>query len=214
MIIFLLIVILLAILFPGSVRFLLGSIALIFVLAFVMALGTSDNKPVLENITTKNDSSQTVDSKKDFATSFETAPEGSDRYWSSNLRVGDSSSAKPRERAPGANTPSPGVAPVAQSPDYGENSRTGRCLLRVEGRTYLDAKCRIVINPDGGFSIGTADRAADLTYFASVNRQEDGRMLGYWNGQRGATHAQTPLGSLRRNGGCWENAIASVCAWR
>jgi hypothetical protein len=92
----------------------------------------------------------------------------------------------------------------------------GRCLLRVEGTTYLNGQCNVLSEPDGSFSIGVVDDESEklAPYFAIVTHEQDGAMRGTWNAQAGATHAQTPLGKLRRNGGCWENASASVCAWR
>lgn len=91
----------------------------------------------------------------------------------------------------------------------------GRCLLRVEGETLLSGTCNVLTYPDGGFSIGMVETDAEKPspYFASVNPDE-GKMKGFWNGQRGATHAHTPVGTLRKNGACWENATASICAWK
>ncbi len=37
---------------------------------------------------------------------------------------------------------------------------------------------------------------------------------GYWNEEQGATHAQTSLGALTRQGACWQNAQAKVYAWK
>ncbi|MEO7063874.1 MAG: hypothetical protein ABI082_08925, partial [Dokdonella sp.] len=51
-----------------------------------------------------------------------------------------------------------------------------------------------------------------LTYFATVTIQRNGAGEGFWNEETGASHAHTPLGALHRNGWCWENETAKVCA--
>jgi hypothetical protein len=89
----------------------------------------------------------------------------------------------------------------------------GTCLLKVDGRTYLSGQCNIdVIDRDGSFTIGTDQRR--ITYFAYVLFVKDGAGIGYWNEKRGGSHAHTPLGDLKRDGACWVNNRARVCAWR
>lgn len=87
----------------------------------------------------------------------------------------------------------------------------GKCLLVVDGRTYLNGPCPVSIDKDGSFSVGTGPRAS---YFAYVNVDGSGSAKGYWNEERAATHAHSDLGDLRRNGACWTNERAIVCAWR
>lgn len=87
----------------------------------------------------------------------------------------------------------------------------GRCLLEVDGKTYLSGRCAINLDmhkgvPTGDFSIGT-DGKSD--YFAYVN--DSGRSA-TWND--GASHAHTPLGTLTKKGACWVNSHTKVCAWR
>ncbi len=87
----------------------------------------------------------------------------------------------------------------------------GKCLLVVDGKTYLNGPCPIDLSKDGSFSIGTGPRA---TYFAYVNVDRPGFATGSWNEERGASHAHSDLGRLRRNDACWVNERAIVCAWR
>ncbi|MGO4738651.1 hypothetical protein AB4099_19035 [Bosea sp. 2KB_26] len=87
----------------------------------------------------------------------------------------------------------------------------GRCLLVVDGKTYLNGPCPVDVSKDGGFSIGTGPKAS---YFAYVTIDRPGVAKGYWNEERGASHAHTDLGELRRNDACWTNDKAIVCAWR
>ncbi|WP_426425230.1 hypothetical protein [Bradyrhizobium genosp. A] len=93
------------------------------------------------------------------------------------------------------------------------NAATGRCVLQVARKTYLDEQCEIAINDDqGSFSIGVGERHRSK-YFAYVNIDSDGAR-GYWNETSGSNHAHTSLGKLKRNGACWENKTARVCAYR
>lgn len=69
----------------------------------------------------------------------------------------------------------------------------GSCRLVVDGQTYVDI------------------REGCLIWMAG-----DGTASGHWNGEPGATHAQSRLGEDFRlgRGGCWEGARATVCAAR
>jgi hypothetical protein len=89
----------------------------------------------------------------------------------------------------------------------------GKCLLEVAGKTYLKGACPIVMEDDGGFSIG-ASEDGPIGYFAIVSVSGKDVGEGYWNEDEGANHAHTPLGRLNRKGACWQNEGAKVCAWR
>lgn len=85
----------------------------------------------------------------------------------------------------------------------------GKCLLVVDGKTYLNGPCPVDIGPGGSATIGGGGR-----YFSVVNPTGEGVAKGYWNEEPGARHAHSDLGDLRRNGACWTNERAVVCAWR
>jgi hypothetical protein len=87
----------------------------------------------------------------------------------------------------------------------------GRCLLVVDGKTYLNGPCKVETRSGGNFQVLSSGR---LTYFANVSLTGDNEANGFWNEEMGANHAHTPLGSLRRNDACWANDKAIVCAWR
>jgi len=86
--------------------------------------------------------------------------------------------------------------------------KPGHCRLRISGRSYIDGDCFIQLDADGSFQV----MAQDESYFAQVLRY-DSEAEGYWNEQAGSTHAQARLGPMHRNGACWENATAEICAW-
>lgn len=87
----------------------------------------------------------------------------------------------------------------------------GRCLLIVEGKTYLNGPCPVAVARSGSLTVGGG---RGLSYFAVVNPAGDGTAAGFWNEERGATHAHTDLGTLHRSDACWTNARAVVCGWR
>jgi len=91
----------------------------------------------------------------------------------------------------------------------------GKCLLQVDGRTYLNAICNIELDPaDGSFSIGTGE-STRAKHFAIVNvGPVKGQAIGYWNGVAGESHAHEELGRLTRHGACWRNKRAKICALR
>jgi len=96
----------------------------------------------------------------------------------------------------------------------GAQAGTGRCVLEVRGKTYLDGPCEIKIDPidKASFTIGVGEKRRSR-YFAYVNMDSDGAH-GFWNETPDSSHAQTELGILTRNGACWQNKIARVCAYR
>lgn len=103
------------------------------------------------------------------------------------------------------------VLAVAMVASGAASAAPGKCLLVVDGRTYLNGPCPISVDADGSFSIGTGPKPS---FFAYVNVDPNGVGVGSWNEERGATHAHSSLGDLKRNGACWANAKAIVCAWR
>lgn len=89
----------------------------------------------------------------------------------------------------------------------------GKCLLQVKNKKYLDGDCPIKMEDDGSFTIGV-DENAPIDYFAMVSLTDKNTADGFWNEDKGANHAQSPLGTLKQKGGCWQNKTAKVCAWK
>jgi hypothetical protein len=120
----------------------------------------------------------------------------------------------PEESDDAANdTPSLTTTDVHANSGYEENLFTGRCLLEVGGRRYIDGQCPINESPDGSFSIGAAE-SVPLRFFATVRITGKRLAEGHWNEEEGTNHAHAPLGKLRFERGCWQNESAKVCAWR
>lgn len=98
------------------------------------------------------------------------------------------------------------VFPVATALLFVTPAYAATCLLEVDGKAYIDGPCEFSSWEGGDFQILAGD------YFAYVY-PSDAPAYGYWNGTPGATHAHDPLGELRRDGACWVNETAKVCAY-
>ena len=89
---------------------------------------------------------------------------------------------------------------------------TERCLLQIDGKAYIKGSCATLRQSDGSLMVGSDGNRISSPYFAQVTLNEDGTADGFWNGTPKGTHAQSPLGILKRSGTCWVNARATVCA--
>lgn len=82
------------------------------------------------------------------------------------------------------------------------------CLLQVKNRTYLDGTCVYKGERGGSF------RLFGDKYFVYLNTFGNDTAGASWNGRTQASHAQESLGEgFKRNGGCWSNRTANICAW-
>ncbi len=98
------------------------------------------------------------------------------------------------------------LADSSTSSDW--RGKEGRCRLAIGGKNYIDGRCWVRLEPDGSFQIMSLDEQ----YFAQLLRDGPGG-VGHWNKTPGSTHAHTTLGNMTRNGACWSNAEAAICAW-
>lgn len=87
-------------------------------------------------------------------------------------------------------------------------SRPARCELTVDGTSHGSGECRFHGDDDGSFQIHFPSGI-----FADVRIREKGVGDGAWTGPLPASHAHDPIGLLARDGACWSNATARVCAW-
>jgi hypothetical protein len=90
-------------------------------------------------------------------------------------------------------------------------ARPAKCLLQVNGTTYIDGPCDFDPSRkgDGSFQI----TGAGGKHFAYVYVEGGGKASAHWNGVLGENRAHDPLGTLTRDGACWVNATAKLCAW-
>jgi hypothetical protein len=88
-----------------------------------------------------------------------------------------------------------------------EASAQVHCHLEVDGHVYLDRVCNFDRWQGGSFSVEGG------RYFAYVTIDDTNPDVasGSWNGGEG-NHAHNPLGTLVRQGACWVNDYARVCA--
>jgi len=95
---------------------------------------------------------------------------------------------------------------VFSSPLYA-TPKTTDCILEVDGTRFIDGPCTFDQFDKGSFQI------KHDPYFAYVLR--DSRSArGSWNADPQSSHAHVNLGMLRRDGACWLNDHARVCAWK
>jgi len=82
--------------------------------------------------------------------------------------------------------------------------RQALCTFVVAGKTYIHGPCNFEADPDGSFRIW------DEVHTVYVN--VDGNAAeASWNKDPKSFHADSPLGTLTRNGACWANAVTQVC---
>lgn len=82
--------------------------------------------------------------------------------------------------------------------------KQARCKFTVEGKTYLNGRCNFEADPDGSFRIWDDVH----TVYVDV----DGNTAqATWNKNPKSFHADSPLGTLTKNGGCWQNAKTQIC---
>ena|SRR5262245_58825068 len=89
----------------------------------------------------------------------------------------------------------------------------GKCLLEINNKKYINGSCPITLEDNGDFMIGASENEP-LTYFAIISMTGKNTAEGFWNEDKGANHAHTPLGNLVRKGACWQNNNVKVCAWK
>ena len=120
--------------------------------------------------------------------------------------------------------PSAGARQGRLPPQY----EWGRCLLQVEGTTYISGRCAYHIRRGGSFEAhGPRQTYAGIHYpepalhadevstdwFVQVD--VEGRSAqAFMNEHLSATHAHRWVGPLTRQGACWINARTRICLWR
>lgn len=100
----------------------------------------------------------------------------------------------------------------------GPSRHEGRCVLRVDGKDYINGPCTIVRDPSGIEITGPPQarvRPHDnhkYSYGAQIDIA-GGEVTGHWNGALAYNSYDFDLGSLGRDGDCWTNNRARVCAY-
>ena len=105
------------------------------------------------------------------------------------------------------------IAPSSVQAAKSSKEFAAKCLLEVEGKTYINGLCDVsVIDDEGSFILTEKSRRP---YFAYILIDPDDKTTadGTWNKVRGAGHAHAPLGSrvMQFRDGCWSNAGAKAC---
>lgn len=103
-------------------------------------------------------------------------------------------------------------ASASSAPAEDASARAARCQLTIEGVSYMDGGCNFNFLPRYSGEPGGSFEIRRRGYVVRVITNGDGTARGYWNGYRGGRRVGVPLGTLVRNGACWVNETAFVCA--
>lgn len=95
---------------------------------------------------------------------------------------------------------------------FSAHASPAKCLLQVDGKTYLNGICNFENEGNGSFTIGTGSVNASR-YFAYVLVWGNGTAHAYWNGEEAGPNAHDNLGPVKRDGACRYNSRVRVCAW-
>ena len=102
------------------------------------------------------------------------------------------------------------VAASASTDDL--TARQARCDLTIDGVSYMDGGCNFNFLPRYSGEPGGSFEIRRRGYVVRVITNGDGTARGYFNGVRGRSRVNVRLGTLVRNGACWVNERAIVCA--
>lgn len=92
------------------------------------------------------------------------------------------------------------------------HAKDARCLLKVDGKTWISGTCDF---QDLGMGDGSFMITGKNDHFAYANWDGE-RMRGSWNGPQKASRAHEELGPMsrdKRDKACWINDNARICAW-
>lgn len=114
--------------------------------------------------------------------------------------------------------------------------KLGRCLLKVDGKRLISGPCVYVIGEGGSFQFHGSHQVhvgidypdinchlceISTDYFVDVDRFNDDPdpetgtpWYAHWNEDKRATHAQSYLGPVVRDGACYSNARTRICLWK
>jgi len=113
------------------------------------------------------------------------------------------------------------------------SAKTARCYFSINGAVLINGACRFeLMNGDGSFSFDDMKlKTRCVTYDLGPNQcssaatlvtrkgtfgqlviTSPGKAKIYWNGGN-ALHAHGEIGPVKRNGACWQNSQAKLCAW-
>ena len=94
--------------------------------------------------------------------------------------------------------------------------RPALCKLVVKGKTYINGRCNFEDFRDKEHSpsafLGVVDESPSGGFYFAYVDVHGNTAEAKWNEDRRDSHANALLGTLTRNGACWENAIAQICA--
>lgn len=87
------------------------------------------------------------------------------------------------------------------------------CYLAVDGKVYVNGRCRVFPLGDRGYTLNTWDKGKPrASHFAQVNATRAGIGDANWNRDPNDDRAGDSLGTVRWRKGCWVNPRVRICA--
>lgn len=100
-------------------------------------------------------------------------------------------------------------------PSSAQAEQIDRCVIEVEGVTYLNGPCEFEAGAYGDLTVfGPPTSESPNGYFAYVIGSDKYESYASWNGADQNGNAHAPLGEVKLAGACWLNEHAKVCAYR
>lgn len=133
------------------------------------------------------------------------------------LDAGDSAAPAPQADAAG-NGAAPEPVPPAQANQQLASTADApasvprQCYLKVDGVVHLDGTCLVFPMGKHAYTMNTWTRGKPAnSHFAMVSPNPDGTGTATWNADPDDDRALDPLGTVRKDGGCWANDRARLC---
>ncbi|MFC4254997.1 hypothetical protein GRI97_06140 [Altererythrobacter xixiisoli] len=112
-------------------------------------------------------------------------------------------------------TPTPTPTPAAAAPETPDTAGSTRrnCHLAVDGTVHVDGPCLVFPMGPDQYTLNTWDQGKPArSHFAMVTTDASGTTTASWNADPNDTRAGDPLGTVTKDGDCWVNTRARICA--
>lgn len=105
-----------------------------------------------------------------------------------------------------------GEASTSARPNAESPPRTRDCLLEVDKVRHVDGPCLVYPMGEGYTLNAWSHGKPDRSHFAVVVPDGDGEADATWNADPDDSRAWDSLGAVRKEGDCWINDRARICA--
>ena len=99
------------------------------------------------------------------------------------------------------------------------NAKSATCLLVVDGEFYINGVCEFYAEEGGSFIATTQSTQGQIEWSVSLSIEDEIGIMA-WNADGEPGQRMTPAGrqhameyDMKRDGACWANKTALLCAW-